>query len=63
MRLWWDAGRPCGEVISGMGERVSRGRENRAQRVQCITFRECFGEKAHVGESNRDSSLSAVGRN
>ena len=49
MRWWHDAGRPCGEVISKMGERVSRGRGKiQAQQEQCITFREWFKRKAQT---------------
>lgn len=41
------AGRPCGEVISRMEERVSGERErgNEAQQGQCITFRKWLGKK------------------
>lgn len=49
MRWWHDAGRPCGEVISRMEERVSRGRDEgseiQAQQGQCITFRKWFETK------------------
>lgn len=45
MRWWQDAGRPCGEVISAMEERVSRGSVIQAQQGQCITIMKCFQEK------------------
>lgn len=46
----------------GWGRGVSRGRQKRTQQEQCITFRECFGEKVHTEEGHRDISMSAEGR-